>query len=228
MTLIQPFDKLPSNMGVFVKKILILSLVAVLLGCNKNENTKSVVEENSKPKVENEYKKSVSNEYEGDKETKLPSISDPITGSWHIVSHFNEEQEKIIRWAVLRSENNAKLDSQENGENRLQLDILDSTSVKPKMYLTIDKGQYDCEGNLCSISVKFENDPIQHFTFSKHEPQVNGGIVLILSENTQEFLENVRKYNYLTLEVPFHDNGVHQFEFNISKFKDVEEKIRTS
>ncbi|WP_151863406.1 hypothetical protein [Acinetobacter sp. TUM15512] len=221
MTSIQLFDKLPPNMGVFMKKILILSLVAVLLGCNKNENTKSVVEANSKPKVENEYKKSVSSEYEGDKEAKLPPISDPITGSWHIVSYFNEVQEKLIRWAVLRSENNVKLDSQDNGENRLQLDIIDSNTVKPKIYLTIDKGQYDCEGNLCSISVKFDNNPIQHFTFSMHEPQVNGGVVLILSENAQEFLENVRKYNNLTLGVPFHDNGVHQFEFNISKFTDV-------
>ncbi|WDZ50174.1 hypothetical protein LF296_12675 [Acinetobacter vivianii] len=228
MTLIQPFDKLSPNMGVFVKKILILSLVAFLLGCDKNENTKAVVEENSKPKVENEYNKPLNSSYEGDKSIKLPPISEPVTGSWHIVSLFNEEQEKLIRWAVLRSENNAKLDFQDNGENRLQLDILDSSTVKPKIFLTIDKGQYDCEGNLCSISVKFENNPIQHFTFSKHEPQVNGGIVLILSENAQEFLENVRKYNNLTLEVPFHDNGVHQFEFNISKFTNVEEKIRTS
>lgn len=211
-----------------MKKILILSMVAVLSGCDKNENTKTVVETHTKTKVENEYKNSGESKYDGNKAIKLPPISDPITGSWHIVSHFNEEQEKLIRWAVLRSENNEKLDSQNNGENRLQLDILDSSTMKPKIFLTIDKGQYDCESNLCSISVKFENKPIQHFTFSTYEPQVNGVIVLILSENAQEFLENVRKYNYLTLEVPFHDNGVHQFEFNISKFKDVEEKIRTS
>lgn len=228
MTSFKLFAKLPPYIGVVMKKIVILSMVAVLSGCDKNENTKAVIETHSKPKVENEYKKSGESKYDGNKAIKLPPISDPITGSWHIVSHFNEEQEKLIRWAVLRSENNAKLDSQDNAENRLQLDILDSSTMTPKIFLTIDKGQYDCEGSLCSISVKFENDPIQHFTFSKHEPQVNGGIVLILSQNSHEFLDNIRKYNYLSLEVPFQKNAVHQFKFNISKFQNVEEKIRTS
>ncbi|NKG34789.1 hypothetical protein [Acinetobacter junii] len=211
-----------------MKKILMISLVVALLGCDNNENTKIAYESQSKIKVENEYNESENKEIDGDKAIKISPISNTETGSWHIVSHFNEEQEKLTRWASLRSENNVELDSQSEEKNRLQLDIRDSRTNKPQIFLTIDRGQFDCAGNLCSITVKFENNPSQHFTFSRYEPQVNGGVVLILSENPEIFLENVRKNNNLSIGIPFYKIGIHQFEFNISKFNEVEDKIQTS
>lgn len=211
-----------------MKKILMISLVVALLGCDNNENTKIADESQSNIKVENEYNESENKEIGGDIAIKISPISNTETGSWHIVSHFNEEQEKLTRWASLRSENNVELDSQSEEKNRLQLDIRDSRTNKPQIFLTTDRGQFDCAGNLCSITVKFENNPSQHFTFSRYEPQVNGGVVLILSENPEIFLENVRKNINLNIVVPFYKIGIREFEFNISKFKEVEDKIQTS
>lgn len=211
-----------------MKKILILSLVVALLGCDNNQNTNITDESKSKIKVENDYSESESKESDGDKAIKLSPISNTETGTWHIVSHFNEEQEKLTRWASLRSENDVELDSPSEEKNRLQLDIRDSRTTKPQIFLTTDSGQFDCAGNLCSITVKFENNPSQHFTFSRYEPQVNGGVVLILSGNPEIFMENVRKYNNLNIGIPYYKIGIRQFEFNISKFKEVEDKIQTS
>ncbi|MEN8424043.1 hypothetical protein ABFO63_10360 [Acinetobacter junii] len=94
-----------------MKKILILSLVVALLGCDNNQNTNITDESKSKIKVENDYSESESKESDGDKAIKLSPISNTETGTWHIVSHFNEEQEKLTRWASLRSENDVELDS---------------------------------------------------------------------------------------------------------------------
>lgn len=57
---------------------------------------------------------------------------------------------------------------------------------------------------------------------------MNGGVVLILSGNPEIFLENVRKYNNLNIGILYYKIGIRQFEFNISKFKEVEDKIQTS
>lgn len=186
-----------------LKKILFLSVLLGLIGCSNSDNAKkasSVTSNTNDSSLESQ------------------------TGKWRTVVSKDEMRNTESKWLALRSENNADLNFPYDGENKLQFDILDSKSDDPKIFLTIDKGQYDCN-DYCYTAVKFGNSPIQYLNFQKYETSGSDGTILIFTENSKAFLDNIRKVNSLMVELPFYSNGTRQFKFDTSKFNNAEKVI---
>lgn len=181
----------------------VLGISAVLSGCDKNNNTKP------------------NNEVVTQAET-TPTRQ---TGKWRVVVNKDEMRNTESKWLALSSDNNADLGFPYDGENRLNIDILDSKTDEPRIFLTIDKGQYDCESYGCFTAVKFGNSPIQYLTFNKYETSGGTDTILIFTENSNAFLENVRKFNSIIIELPFYREGKRQFKFDTSKFNEAEKEI---
>ncbi|MDM1764573.1 MULTISPECIES: hypothetical protein [unclassified Acinetobacter] len=184
-----------------MKKVLLLGLLVWLVGCSNNDDTKN---QSTISESQNE-----------------PSMESKI-GKWRPVVSKDEMRNTESKWLALRSENNADLDFPYDGNNKLQLDILDSKTNDPRIFLTIDKGQYACEEYGCFSAVKFGNSPIQYLTFKEYDTQGGDGTILIFSENSKVFLENIRRFNSIIIELPFYSNGTRQFKFDTSKFNEAE------
>ena len=122
-----------------MKKVLFLAVMVGLAGCEKSENA-------NQPNIA--------------KDEIRPSI-ESREGEWRVVVNRDEMRNTESRRLALRSGNNADLDFPYDGENRLQLDVLDSKRGSARIFLTIDRGQYDCGSYGCSVSVKVGNNPVQ-------------------------------------------------------------------
>ncbi|WP_151824587.1 membrane lipoprotein lipid attachment site-containing protein [Acinetobacter bereziniae] len=185
-----------------MKKILMLGFVLALTGCSNSEQS------NTDSKLDK-------------KETK----ANMENGKWEIIESKDEMRNITTRWVALRSENNADLRFPYDGDNKLQLDILGSKNNDPTIYLTIDKGQYDCADYGCYVAVKFGNSTIQNLTFQQYDAAGTNGKILIFTDNSKAFLENIRNLGSLTIELPFYSDGRRQFKFDTSKFNEAERKI---
>lgn len=187
-----------------MKKLILFTVICFgLVGCSKDSNTKQDNETTSKSEVKKESN----------------------TGKWRLVVSKDEMRNTESKWLALSSDNNADLSFPYDGVNRLNIDILDSKTDEPRIFVSIDKGQYDCESYGCSAAVKFGNAPIQYLTFQKYEVSGGDGTILVFSGNSKAFLSNVRNFNSIIIELPFYREGTRQFKFDTSKFSEAEKGI---
>lgn len=166
-----------------------------------------------------------SNKIESEKNINQTGSHESKNGKWKTIVHEDEMRGTKSKWLALRSDNNANLDFPYDGENHLNLDILDSKTGKPRIFLTIDKGQYDCDEYGCYLPIKFGNSEIQTLTFKKYETQGSDETILIFSQNSQAFLQNIRNFRTMVVEIPFYRSGTRQFKFDLSNFNDAEKEI---
>lgn len=149
----------------------------------------------------------------------------PKIETWQVTSYKDDMRGTSNKWLTLRSDNSADLNSPYNGDNRLQLDVLDSKSSNPKVFITIDKGQYDCGKYGCYSAVKFGNNPIQYLTFNEHDAAGSDGKILEFSDNSKAFVQNIRAFKNIIIELPFYRNGTRQFHFSTSGFNEAEKNL---
>lgn len=183
-------------------KLILLASMVCLVGCSEN---KSQTEE----------------EFLNDLKQKEAEIKK----TWDVVVSKDEMRGTELKWLAVRSENYAGLEFPYDGKNKLQLDVLDSKSDSPRIFLTIDKGQYDCETYGCSAYVKFGNAPVQSISFMPHNTSGGDGTILMLKGNSDAFMSNIRKFNKITIELPFYRQGTRQFIFDTTGFNEAEAKI---
>lgn len=180
-----------------MKKIIMLFTVATLLGCSKPDQTQII------NKAEIEQPKS----------------------SWQVVVSKDEMRETNSKWLATRSENDAELEFPYDGPNKLQMEVLDSKLKNPRIFFTIDKGQYDCGHSTCYGAIKFGSTPVQEVTFKEYDVSGNDGTILIFEGNTNALLSNIRKFEKITVELPFYRNGTRQFKFSTLGFNEAEKEI---
>ena len=184
-----------------MKKTILLALVAGLAGCGGNKGPSE--EEFLRDIREAEAKK-----------------------TWEVVVSKDDMRGTELKWLAVRSENNASLEFPYDGQNKLQLDVLDSKTNSPRIFLTIDKGQYDCDSYGCSAYVKFGNSPVQSITFIPHNTSGGDGTILKLKSGGEEaFMSNIRNFKKITVELPFYRQGTRQFIFDTTGFNEAEAKI---
>lgn len=164
-----------------------------LLGCDKNNSNRAVDKTQNKKELKAE--------------------------NWQVIHAKDEMRGLENNWLATRSTNNADLSFPYDGENRLQLDVVDVAKPEQRLFLTIDKGQYDCASYGCDIAVKFGNSPIQIVNFTRYDVPGNDGRTLIYSPNSNFFIKNLENFNQIIIEVPFYKDGTRQFKFDTSGFK---------
>lgn len=182
------------------KAYIAIILCIGLLGCSKDNN--------------NEVKEQIKNE--------LPLA----TGNWEVIHAKDEMRGLENKWLAIRSLNSADLSFPYDGQNNLQLDVVDVGKPEQRLFLTIDKGQYDCASYGCDIAVKFGSSPLQIIRFIKYDVPGEDGRTLIYSLNSDFFIKNLERFNKIIIEVPFYRDGTRQFTFNTSGFKKQLDEIR--
>ena len=144
-----------------MKIIILLALVVGLAGCGGNKGPSEADFLNDIKERKSEAKK-----------------------TWEVVVSRDEMRGTESKWLAVRSENYAGLEFPYDGQNKLQLDVLDSKTNSPRIFLTIDKGQYDCDSYGCSAYVKFGNSPVQSMTFVPHNTSGGDGTTLKLKRGS--------------------------------------------
>ncbi len=145
--------------------------------------------------------------------------------NWKVIVSKDEMRDIETKWLSTVSLNNADLSFPYDGNNHMRLDILDSKIGQPRIFLTIDKGQYDCGRYVCNSYIKFGNSPVQMADFSVHDVDGGDGKILIFTGNSNAFLKNIRNINNITIEIPFYRDGTRQFKFDTSGFNEAEKRI---
>lgn len=145
--------------------------------------------------------------------------------NWEVVVSKDEMRGIESKWLATASINNADLNFPYDGENHLYLNVLDSKTDAPRIFLIIEKGQYDCEEYGCNSYVKFGNNPVEMVDFSIHNTDGGDGKILSFKGDAKNFLNNIRKFNSITIEIPFYRDGSRQFKFDTSSFSEAEKRI---
>ncbi|MFY0040620.1 hypothetical protein [Acinetobacter baumannii] len=146
--------------------------------------------------------------------------------TWKVVSHKDEMRETEDKWLSLRSDNSADLSSPYNGDNRLTLHVIDSKTKSPEIVLIIDDGQYDCDSMYgCYISTKFGNSKIQELHFTVDNYDGSSGRVLRFQGKSDAFVQNIRAFKQIMVEIPFYKDGHRQFKFNTNGFSEKEKSL---
>lgn len=198
-----------------MKKVVLILMVLGLFGCEKVDNDKAI-EQRAKLAL---------NEANNIVESEKTANKSEHKNNWEVIVNKDEMLNKEKKWLSIVSENSANLSFPYEGENYLRLDILDSKDSNPRIFVRINKGQYDCGLNGCYSLVKFGNNPAQQLDFNKHDTPGGDGTILSFSGNSVAFLKNVRKFNTIIIELPFYRDGTRQFLFKTAGFNEAEKNI---
>ena len=96
---------------------------------------------------------------------------------------------------------------------RLTLRKKSSTDV----YVTIERGQFLCGIDNCTVNVRFDEGPIRHFTAV---PPADQSTTVLFIEDTPSFITQLRKAKTLHIEATFYQEGLTgALEFNVEGFK---------
>lgn len=136
--------------------------------------------------------------------------------TYHLV--IDEMRDKELFIATKESKNNVSLKSPYTGGN-LKLYLRRDAEGESNLdaIVTINSGQFNCVLS-CKVTVRFDNNEIQ--TYSMNSPSDYSSDSLFISNfDTKRFIENVRKSKKMIIELPFFNNGNHQFKFDIDQLE---------
>lgn len=80
----------------------------------------------------------------------------------------------------------------------------------------LDRGQFGCGIDGCTLGVRFDDGKVQNFT--ANEPADNSTNLLFIS-NYERFVGQLRKAKRVQIEAQFFQQGTHVFEFDVSGLK---------
>lgn len=83
--------------------------------------------------------------------------------------------------------------------------------------LSIEKGQFNCSYDGCSVMVRFDDKPAQRY--SAAEPADNDTTTLFI-QNYKKFYASVKESKRVRIEAEFFQEGLRTFDFDISGFDD--------
>lgn len=82
--------------------------------------------------------------------------------------------------------------------------------------LSIERGQFVCNSQTCTVNVRFDKGPVRHFAATG--PSDYSTTVLFL-QNERRFLSLMQKARTVDIEATFFQEGSQTFQFNVEGFK---------
>lgn len=80
--------------------------------------------------------------------------------------------------------------------------------------LVVDKGQFDCRGDACSVSIKFDDSKVESQVVSRYTDDDER----LYFYRSDELAERIRNAHHLTIEAHFFRQGFRQIEFDVTGF----------
>lgn len=141
---------------------------------------------------------------------------------WEVITSKDEMRKTEQKFLAIESINSANFKFPYDGGSKLTLVLTDTNSDEPRVILVIDKGQYDCSMRACYGAAKFGDSPVQDLEFQEGVSKE----ILVFTGNSKAFVANIRKFKKVIIELPFYQEGNHQFTFNTEGFSAEEPKIQ--
>ena len=118
--------------------------------------------------------------------------------------------------AYVKSTNTLSLNFPYQGSQNGTLIVRKSPQKGTNVYFSIEKGQFLCRIDECTVNVRFDTRPIQQFSAS--EPSDHSTTVLFIA-NEARFLSQMRKAKMVRIEATVYQGGSQTLEFNVGGFK---------
>lgn len=132
---------------------------------------------------------------------------------WRYDSKIDEMSKKVTKTSSVDSRDMLSFDFPYQGKNQPELIIRKNARGGEDLMLAIDKGQFLCRINDCSVKIKFDDLAIQ--TVRASEPSDHSSTVLFLSP-APKLIASIRKAKQVIIEATFYKEGNHQMVFDVS------------
>lgn len=197
-----------------MKIAVIFCLILLTYGCKKGDSTNSdtaTKNDSIAPKILTakdtaEVQKSV------DSEMRAIGVGGLLGLGWDYDSTYDEMRNITTHFARTWSVNKIQTDRYSSELSAVEMNLRKRGKGSPDVYLNIPGGQFLTSVEGTSISVKFDNNPIQHF--DGEEPD-DGSSNVMFVDPTSKFISMLRKAKNVTIEAPFFEAGRQQFQFNV-------------
>ena len=133
---------------------------------------------------------------------------------------YNESDDQMGRGkerrAAVNSLNEINFGFPYDGEQRGTLTIRVHPKFGKDVILAIDKGQFLCGFDRCSVAVRFDDGKAQPFSAVGPEDQSTNTLFL---RGYDRFVASTKKAKRVYIEAQFYQQGSRMFEFDVSDFK---------
>jgi len=131
---------------------------------------------------------------------------------WNYRNYTDDLTGKQVTAAWLNSVNEVNFDFPYQGAQRAQLTLRKHPKYGNDVILQIEKGQFVCGISDCTVSVRFDNGPVQQFGVV--EPEDHSSEVLFFS-NYSRMVQQLLKAKRLYVAAVVYQEGSPTFEFNV-------------
>ena len=137
--------------------------------------------------------------------------STPARSNWQYQEQKDKMRNQTTRYASLESDNQLSFDFPYNGGSTGKLLLRISPKYGKNVILEVDKGQFLCSFEGCTVHVKFDNQPIVSYGVAE---AADGSSNVVFIHNYAGFVKQLRQAKKLTIEAQFYQGGSRQLEFS--------------
>jgi len=132
---------------------------------------------------------------------------------------YSESKDKIsgevTAYATTRSTNSERFAFPYHGGSRLNLQVRQEESGKTFILFAIDRGQFFCDLDACSVRVKFDDETDVYPVVGA----ADGSSDVLFIDLEDRFLKYLKQSKRLMVEAAFYREGKHTFEFKIASLR---------
>lgn len=151
-------------------------------------------------------------------EASVPPVAKPAApgSQWVYTDEADKMGRGSVKTATVQSSNEIAFDFPYTGAQRAGLELRRHPKYGNDVILFIEKGQFLCGLDDCTVSVRFDEEKPQ--AYHATEPADHSTTVLFLS-NYEGFVAKARRCKKVAIEAQFYQQGTKVFEFNIEGLK---------
>lgn len=142
-----------------------------------------------------------------------PAPVDPLPASGWDFSSDTDSMGRKRSFASIRSLNTLDFGFPYSGSQHGTLMIRKKGSTD--VLLSIERGQFLCGVENCTVNVRFDEGPIQHFEAA---PPADQSTTNLFIEDASSFIAQLRKAKTVNIEATFYQEGSQTLEFNVRGF----------
>jgi hypothetical protein len=131
---------------------------------------------------------------------------------WQYEDNTDDLSGKHVRFASVRSQNEVRFDFPYQGAQRAMLQLRKHPKFGNDVILQIPKGQFVCGVEDCTVSVRFDDGPVQQFSAAEAEDHSSN---LLFVTNYSRFVQRVVKAKRAYISAVVYQEGSPTFEFNV-------------
>ena len=146
--------------------------------------------------------------------TPAPSNAQPFE-TWRYSSEEDGMTSKNIHFASIESTNTLEFAFPYNGIQHATLQLRTHPQFGKDVILSVEKGQFLCRFDGCSVLVRFDEE--KPVSFSAGEPSDNNTTYIFIRGYTH-FLDKMLKAKRVRIAAEFYQSGIQTLEFDVSNF----------